>query len=320
MPAFTYAGPQTHAQTKAVIGLAHTFALEQTRQAMVDSLDPRTIGLLSLRGDVAGSRSEVIRVTDVDGIGFALPMQAMGSEVDTVAPAPITLGYEEVTVGMYGLAMGQSFKQQALNGDPELTLERLLATLPQSWLRTVRQLMCAVGAGFSQVAGSTSTALSFDDYLDLLGLYRTTAGAGRPITVLDGVQMDQLVRSARNEPGMQSGGVADAGRVMGVAGRSLLNWLDLGGDIHLSDDVVQSGGARQGFSTSEGGIGWGRANTAPITAVPAESMYMPEFGLILTPTFAKNNSRVSQWDATAFLGVAAGSARVYKQARLVSVI
>jgi hypothetical protein len=87
----------------------------------------------------------------------------------------------------------------------------------------------------------------------------------------------------------------------------------------LTDSIVQSGGARQGFAFPPGGIGWAVANTLPIRpANPTNAVYIPAFGLFIEELSEGSAQTIRQYRATSFFGTALGSERVYTLRRFIS--
>ncbi len=214
-----------------------------------------------------------------------------------------------------------------LSREPAISLDRLKAMVPDSWLRTYRDRVAVAGSGITTAVGSAATTLSVDDHLDLATAYRTTLGGRIPTAMVDPQQFDELARSYRSEPaftnsagefaailGLQAGG-PDAATVRQVHP----NFAGMGVDLALTDSVVQSGGAYQGFAFSPGGIGWAVANTSPIR--PSNAMgavYVPQFGLFIEELADKGGQTVRQYRATTFFGVALASERTHVLRRFIS--
>lgn len=321
MPTTTINAPLTHTQV-ATAGLSYDHVLEMAEfaLAMQDALDPVQTGLIGLRGDVAGSMSDTIRVGDVDDIGLSRRFTALASETDAIAPSVLTLGYSEVTVGLYGLAHEESYQGQVLGTNRGVSLTRLMAEVPNSARATLRYLMCVAGATISATVGSDSTTLSVDDALDLATQIRSTPGASnRPVRVTTHpLAVDHLLRSARTEPAFQNS-AADFGQLLGITpGQLRRNLLGLGMDWYDTEDVVQSGGGYQGFAVGEGGMGWARAGTAAIRpSGTGRAEYMPEFGLFMEE-IARGANGVAAYNARLWVGVALGSSNVHFQCRVKS--
>jgi hypothetical protein len=327
MPAATILAPYQQNAMQGSIGLPYFFGAIQIMLEIQDALDVAGLGVVPLLGDAAGRGSDTIRVTDLGQVGWTLPMQALFGETDTVAPSSIILGYEQVTVGMFGLSQASTYTAEIQGREDAVKLDSLKARVPQSWGRTFRDNVCLVGSGFTNFVGSAATTLSVDDHLDLLTEYRTVLGSTKPLAMVDGVQFDQLVRSYRNEPAFQNSSEAFA-RMLGLsvdASQMLMqrhpNVGGLGIDFALTDSIVQSGGARQGFAFPAGGIGWGVNSTAGLkTANPQGTILVPALGLCIEELTGGTAQTTRQYRATAWMGFTEGSPRVFINRRFISAI
>jgi len=204
MPTVQVNPPFQFTDVQGTLGHSYLFAQEEILLELQDRLNVLGLGVVSLRGDVMGSGTDTLRITDYGNVGYSLPFTALASETDTVAPSPIDIGFETVTVGEFGLSQSETYKEQVLNREPAISLDRLKAMVPQSWMRTFRDQITTTGSGITTAVGSAATTLSVDDHLDLLTAYRTTLGSRIPTAFLDPTPMDQLVRSYRNEPAFQN--------------------------------------------------------------------------------------------------------------------
>lgn len=326
MATASVSAPFGHAQVYgAGLGFDYIFAAQEMEIELQDMLDVHGMGVIALRGDLAGTGTDTIRVEDYGNIGWSLPMTAMANETDTVTPSPIDLGYESVTVGQFGLSHKETYKGQVLGRQSAVKLDRLKTMVPQSWLATFRARVTLAGSGITTAVGSASTTLSVDDWFDLSTAYKTNLGNRRPGTMLDPQQFDELARSFRTEPAFTNSASELAG-IMGLmtgdGGRIAQthpNFAGMGLDISLTDDVVQSGGAYQGFAFPSGGIGWAVANTSPITpANPVNAIYLPNMGLFIEELTDGSGQTIRGYRATAFFGVALGSTRVNTLRRVIS--
>ena len=320
--------PTSHAQTFGTLGFAYVFAQVAMLLELQDKLDVHGMGVVPLRGDLAGTGSDTIRVTDYGNVGWSLPMEALGSETDTVAPSPVDIGYETITIGQFGLSQSETYKQQILNREPAISLDRLKMQVPNSWLLTFRNRVALAGSGIAVAVGSATTTLSVDDHLDLATAYKTNMGNATPSSMIDGTQFDQLSRSYRSEPaftnsaaefaailGLKTGGPSGSDTVAQMHA----NYAGMGINLAITDSVVQSGGARQGFAFPPGGIGWAVANTSPIRPANTNgAIYLPEFGLFIEELTEGGRQTIRTYRATAFFGVELGSTRVYTLRRFIS--
>lgn len=320
MSTTTINAPVSWGQTQSILGQSYIFAAERIRLAMMDEFDPRQLGVIRMVGDLAGSGSDVVRVTHVDDIGFAERMTALAAENSTVAPSAMGLGYTTVTIGGYGMRREETWKNQILSAPGRgVTLEELQSFVPGTYLSTLRYLVATAGAGISASLGTTGTDLDLDTYLSLVASFREQIGSqryGRPVGWLDPHQISQIADSFRSEPAYASLAM-DFKEIQALGPSQVLqNFAGLGIDLAYTNDIVQSGGAYQGFVITPGAVGMVRASTAAVTP-SGPAMYIPEFGLILVKT-GEDESRTAAWEATAYMGVALGDTSVFHQTRLIS--
>ena len=302
------------------VGFAYTFAQIAIQRRLEDALNVQAAGLVRLVGDAAGSGSDVIRVTNIGGIGYNLAMSALASETAAITPSPFDLGYSTVTIADYGLAFEESYKAQILGREPAAMLDALVQTMPESFLRTLRDLTATTIAGFSTSVGSSGAALDMDHLLDLLAAFRENPGAGQPVVMLHPKQVSDLVDSIRSETTL-SLSVSEFGGVQGLQGgaQTIRNFAGLGIDINMSTSITESGGDKIGGGYSAGGIGYAVGSTAGVRARGIDAIRIPEFGTIVTfPSSSSTNGKETA-EARSFLGVAAGSSDVFVQRKVISV-
>jgi hypothetical protein len=319
--------PISHAQVFGTLGFSYVFAEQEILLELQDRLDIMGLGVVSLRGDLAGSGSDTVRVTDYGDIGFSLPFTALASETDTVAPSPLNIGYETVTIGTFGLSHSETYTQQVLSREPAISLDRLKARVPESWARTFRDRVALTGSGITTAVGAAGTTLSVDDHLDLATAYKVNLGNARPVAMIDGTQFDQLSRSYRTEPAFTNT-AGDFAALLGIpAGQGSVaaqlkpNFAGMGIDLAITDSIVQSGGARQGFAFPPGGIGWAVANTSPIRPANQNgAVYIPAVGLFIEELTEGGVQTKRAYRATTFFGTALGSERVFTLRRFISII
>lgn len=314
----TIAPPISFAQTNPDLGLDYVFAQGRILMELQDKLDPNAMGSVALVGDLVGTGSDTLRITEMGNVGWSTRMTALASEDSTITASSITTAYTTVTIGQYGVAHEQTFQEQILGREQGVSLDALEQMVPQTWMATLRYLICVEGATFSTIIGSATAALSVDDWIDLSEAANETLGAMAPIATLAPQQVSQLRASFRSEPAFQNS-VADFSSMQRVGNVQLHpNFAGMGIDVTVTDDVVQSGGAYLGFASSPGGIGWARASTSPIKTV-GPSMYIPDYGLIVTRVNTDANGK-GRYEARAWIGVDSGSSNVFLQRRIRSVV
>ena len=301
------------------VGFAYTFAQIAIQRRLEDALNVQAAGLVRLGGDAAGSGSDVIRVTNIGGIGYNLAMSALASETAAITPSPFDLGYSTVTIADYGLAFEESYKAQILGREPAAMLDALVQTMPESFLRTLRDLTATTVAGFSTVIGSSGTALTMDNALDLLAAFRENPGSGQPVVMLHPKQVSDLVDSIRSETTL-SLSVSEFGGLQGLQGgaQTIRNFAGLGFDISMSTSITDDSTDFFGGAYSAGGVGYAVGSTAGVRARGIDAIRIPEFGTIVTfPSSSSTNGKETA-EARSFLGVAAGSSDVFVQRKVIS--
>jgi hypothetical protein len=317
----TINAPISFGETQADLGLDFVFGAERIRIELQDKLELANLGIIPLVGDLAGSGSDTVRVTHAGSVGFSRRMTAMGSETDTIVASTITTGYSEVAIGMQGVAHEETYQQQILSREPGLSLEEIIAQFPATWLATHRYLVCVEGATFGTIVGSATLPLSVDDWIDLVTAHNETLGAtGNPSAILSPQQVTQLKASLRTEPAFQNM-AADFTAMQRIDAMQIKpNFADMGIDVAVTDDVVQSGGAYLGFSMTPGGIGWARASTTSIRPhVTGVGMYLPDFGAFIE-RIAKGEQGKARYEGRAWIGVNSGSSDLFVQRRVRSVV
>ena len=313
------APPTSHGATESYLGLSYVFAAKEIDIAMCDELDVMGLGLARLVGDFAGAGTDTMRVDFVDGVGFDLPMAAIATETDSIVPSSPTFGYSEVSLAQYGLAFADTYKLQLLSRQPAMLVDYLISTLPQSWVATMRSLVCTAGSTFASGVGAATTALSIDDLLDLNAARRLVSGARIPIVVLHGHQVNQAVESARQEPAYQSSVAQFLANSAMVEDHVHPNWLGLGFTMACTNSVVNSGGGYVGFASAPGGIGWAGADPSRIKPAGLNPIKVPQYGLLIEDIPDQAGQSIRQTNARAFLGVAIGDPLVFFQRKLTSI-
>ncbi len=320
----TINAPFSHSEIKSDLGYTYVHAEGDLELGFMDSLDMIGLGIVRLKGDVAGTGSDVLRIGFVDGIGYDQTMDALASETDAPTAKTATTGYSSVTVAPYGLAYEETYFQQILGLDKVqrvMSLRSLVQVVPQNYAATVRSLSCTVGAAFGTDVGSKSSAGSVSDLLDLVAAATQTLGIGAPVyATINPVQLTQYRSSAENHPAYQNS-MSDFAEVQAlrVGLQTYRNLLGLGIDFAITDDVGNSGGGYDGFCHQAGGIGYAVGNTANVElANPMGAIVLPERGVIIERRVGAQNQQTAGFNALGYLGVAAASSSTHFQRGLVS--
>jgi hypothetical protein len=315
----TQAAPFAHGNFESDLGFSYVFAAQDILLELHDAMDLMALGIVPLVGDFAGSGTDTIRVSHMGGMGWELEMAALASETDTISPSSITTGYATVALGMYGLGHQETYKQQILSREPKVLLDAIKAQVPKSYLATWRSVYCTAGAGFSTAIGSASAYNSVDDLLDFIAVFRENPGSGRPKIVAHTVQGSKLLESARNEPAFQAAAATfQVQQGMSDSMQMLPNFLGLGVDFALTNEVGQAASAYQGFGHSVGGVGWAVASTGSLkVANPQGAILVPELGIVIEEQTDGSRQSIRGYEARAFFGIAAGSSDVFVQRRFI---
>jgi hypothetical protein len=307
MPAIT--APVTHAATYGTTGHAAVFAQAGIQRKLVEMINALGLGIVTLYGDLMGQGSDTLKITNVDGIGFAEGMTTMAGETDEVAPTGFTLDADTMSIARHALAKEMSYQYQMANAGRReaVSWDQLIAALPESWLRTLISKICTTGATITDASGTTNTVWDLDAELALLTAFQTTEGAmdAPIITVRHPIQYSQLRDSLRDEGALQNAG--DFERLQGVGnvgvgrpGGDLNGFLGL--NNFSSHRVSQSGVDRIGFAYNAGKLGWCVSSTNPIVpANPAGVIYVPQFGLIIEHN-GSSGQAITRADANAWFG------------------
>jgi hypothetical protein len=315
----TQAAPFSHANFESDLGYSYVFAAEEIREVLTDRMNSMALGVAPLVGDFAGSGTDTLRITHMGGVGWNLEMTALASETDTITPSTLTTGYSSVALGFYGAGHEETYKQQLLSREPKVLLDALKAKVPETFLSTWRSVYCTTGATISTAIGSASYYNSIDDLLDFVAAYRENPGSGRPKITANTVQGTKLLESARNEPAFQAAAAEfQKQQAMSDSMQSLPNFLGLGVDFALTNEVGQSGSAYQGFGHSLGGIGWAVCSTGALkTANPQGTILIPEFGIVIEEKTDGSGQTIRGYEARAAFGMALGDTSVFLLRRFI---
>lgn len=315
----TQAAPFSHSGFEGDLGYSYVFAEQEIREVLTDKMNLMELGIVPLVGDFAGTGTDTLRITHMGGVGWNLEAAALASETDTITPSTLTTGYSEVALGFYGLGHDETYKHQLLSREPAVMLDQLKARVPQSYLATWRAVYVATGATISTAVGSASFYNSIDDYLDFIAAYRENPGSGRPKVTAHTVQGSKLLESARNEPAFQAAAAEfTAQQAMSDSMQMLPNFLKLGVDFALTNEVGQAASAYQGFGHSMGGIGWAVCSTAALkTANPNGTLLTPDFGIVVEEVTEGTRQTIRGYEARFMFGMALGDTSVFLLRRFI---
>lgn len=301
----TVTSPLTHAQFDGgAIQFRQAFGL--LRQAILMRLQERAslrqAGALLPLGDLAGSGSDTVRTRYYNGIGWGATMSSV-SETATPSRASITAEVEDVQVGRFHIGFSQTYQDVILRSPGELDLmaiaDELLNTWEATWMALVASTITAAAADY----GTSGADMTFDDFLDVIGYYRTLDGFDGPLFgMLHGQQLHDLSNSMRAEPGFQMPEVlTNAFQVRGAG----FQFDMMGASIYQSNRVTSSGGNRHGAFFGNGAMAWAVAGTgalAPHVEDGSRTQLVPELGLIVERDNSANGAALTL-DANAWLGM-----------------
>jgi len=314
--------PISHAQMESQLGYSYVFAQQAILRQLQDTLNMMDLGVVSLVGDFTGTGTDTLRITNWGDVGFSRVFTDLANETDTITPSPIDVGYSTITVGMGGLAHSETYQDQLLGLTGRgVDLDTIKALVPNSWLATFRSKVCVVGSNFATAVGAATTTLSVDDWLDLVSAFELALGSTAPTVSMDPQQRKELKESFRDEPAFQSAldGWNDMARYDGMQIKQ--NFAGSGLTVAVTDDIVQAGGAYQGFAHSAGGIGWARASTGSLkVANPTGAMMIPEYGIVIEDVPGTGAQGQRKYEARTWTGFAAGSTDVFTLRRLISIV
>lgn len=311
--------PATQAQTVSDWGYSAAFLQPVLLQELAERLNPVVAGLLPKVGDVAGSGSNTLRRRQVGGIGYSTYMAAMATEVAAGSASGFTSTYSDITIGRYHLAYEEA-AQRAIVQQDGLTIEALASATVDSYLRTLRRLMCSSATGISTAKGTSGAALDTDDWFALVAAFEETEGyEGQAIAILHPEQLTDLRTSLRSYTGFQFPEPTEGQQALGSAMGLGMGGSLLGIQIFKSVDVNSSGGDHVGFAFAPGVFGFATGDTSRVPVpMGAEPVALPEWGLLLTKSFA-GATTVNRVDANAFVGVGRVNAAVLPQFRVLSI-
>ena len=315
----TQTAPFLHSAFEGDLGYSYIFAAQEIQEVLTDRMDLMQLGVVPLVGDFAGTGTDPLRITHMGGVGWNLEAAALSSETDTITPSSLTTGYSSVALGFYGLGHDETYKHQLLSREPAVMLDQLKARVPQSFLATWRSVYVATGATISTAVGSASAYNSVDDLLDFIAAYRENPGSGRPKVTAHTVQGTKLLESARNEPAFQAAAATmQSQQAMGDSMQMLPNFLGLGVDFALTNEVGQSASAYQGFGHAMGGIGWAVCSTAALkTSNPAGTILIPDYGIVVEEVSDGTRQTIRGYEARFAFGMALGDTSVHLLRRFI---
>lgn len=309
----TITAPVSHTGTYGTLGEAYSYLGSAVDFELSEMLDTQAAGLVVPAGDVAGSGSTTIRKRIVGGVGSARRMTAMSTETELITPSGFTTGYDDLAIGRYGLADEETFTRAITANDPVL-LDAIAGGYAESYVSTVRYLMCVLGATFATDLGPGGSAADLTDLAALIAGFEETEGASGVINFVIHPNVLTDFRAAwSNYTGAPPPAPADGvQRFLGSDGMQYVgDWW--GARVFKCFDVTISGGQKKNFAFMTGAIGIGVGSTARVPVMAGNLVTrVPERGLIITGSTvgeAATNKRA----ANAYFGLGKRAATVAPQ-------
>lgn len=321
--ATTVLAPSSFAQAQADLGHAYVFAAQGMREEITEKLNVLDMGLVDAVGEFTASGSDILRLTRYGGLGFAERMTAMASETDPIVATGHTTAFDTLAVARYGLAKEETLQSMVLNRTDTVDLALMQSKVPESFLATVRYLLCVAGAAVSSSVGTSGAAWTYDDELELRAAFMETEGFDTLSQLVYSVrhpeQFTDLANSLRSEPAFQGSDLLR--QLLGLA-RSPGGAIDvLGIRSFGSFDVQNSGGDHQGFAYVGGAFVWGAPNTAGLASRVSDAgdnLVVPEIGTIIRRSGA-GDTGTERFDVNSWFGVDSVDPALFPQFLLQSV-
>lgn len=307
----TLASPQTAADVNAVLGRSFDYFDAMVLERLVEKFDLLTTGAVVELGDMSGRGTDTARIPNATGYGWATRMSSMAGETSAITASALTAAYDSISIARKGLAFEDTFQRAILARD-NLNLEFLANSVADSWLATLRYMLCVQGATFTTNAFDDTATTDVDDAINLRNLYENTDGfvVGGVSNFLHPIQMKFLRASIRSESAFK---FPDAfAQTQGLQSQSGYkgNFLDMkwftSKDVVLNTDYY-------GFSCVDGALGYAVASTAALAPTIGPSDFLlPRFGLSIHRKI-NGQQAMERIDANAWLGVTSLSATVAPQ-------
>ena len=321
--AATIIAPSTFAQNQGDLGYSYVFAALDILEQITEKLDVLDAGLLTALGEFTQTGSDTIRITRFTGLGHAERMTAMASETDPIVATGFSTAFDTLTVARYGLAKEESMGAMLFGRNQSVTLQDMQAMAPDSFLATVRYLLAVAGSGISSTIGTSGSAWSYDDELEIRSSYSETEGfdqlAQQVYSVRHPEQFTDLAHALRNEPAFQGSELLR--QLLGLQ-RGENGAIDvIGLRSFQSHDVQASGGDHLGFTYVGGAAVIGSPSTAvlaPRLSSDKVHIVIDELGTVMTRS-GDGSTTVERFDMNSWVGVGFLDPTLFPQYRIRSV-
>lgn len=252
------ANARTNEELSALYGLL----LREDSDAILNVLQAAYVG------DIAGSPSNVIQVTDYDDAaynGFA-----SRTEIQAISPTDPAPAKTDVTVARYGFARRPSdlVKMTDSHGvlNPALLAQDFLIGANQKLVELVAGLM----SGFTATSGSASAVAQVADFFDACSTLRQNNANGQLVALLHPKQWGEITKELATDSGgaLQLAPSTQANIISRGSGfQGTLN----GVAVYTSTRVTNSGGGHQGgiFDAARA-MAW--ADATPVVEMPERQL------------------------------------------------
>lgn len=309
----TFSAPFSQAGTVGTWGKTFEFIGDALIQELAEAWDISEAGILVPVGTVNGTGTLTLRQRYHGGIGPALTMAAMASETEAITPSSMTGNVWDTVVARYGLGFDETFQRRIVQSDG-VTLDQLAASIAQSWISTVRSLVCTSGASISSSAVDSSAALDLDDWALVVAAFTETEGAnGDAVAVLHPEQVTDLRAALRDEPGVYNDGQTWQGTQAIMPGMGLALPSVWGIPVYQCFDVTTGSSKHNGFVTGRGCFGLAVGDPSVLMLPEAlDPQVIAAYGLLIA---REVNARQALQGVTAnaWLGIGRAPATVVPQ-------
>lgn len=307
----TFNPPTTFADTYGTLGHAYSYLDSLVLERLAEKLDITAGNLVVFIGDLSGSGSDTARIRNATGFGWARRFSSMATETSAITASSWEAAYDSISIGRKGLAFEETWQRAILSNDG-IGLMRLADSIADSWLATLRYLICVQGATFATNAADDTATFDVDDAINLRNLYENTTGfvEGGVINMMHPKQFQHLKASMRTSDAFKYSPDAFNAQQQ-IQSSAGFRGAFLGMNWYASTDVVLNTDY-YGFSYVAGALGYAVASTARLAEVAPGALLVPTAGLAIKIT-DNDNQATSRVTGNAWLGVTSLSATVAPQ-------
>jgi hypothetical protein len=300
----TINSPTTHGQTESITGQSYQFLEPGIRQELAENFDP--VAAMFVRGptiDFARTGTDTSRMDRFGGVGWAKEMDSVSGETDPGSLSSWTAAYDSITIGRQHLAYSESFQYAATNARAP-SIEDVPAWVAASYLKTLRNSICTLGATFTTNVADANSTCDVDDIIALVNAASATDGFTGEIDLMHkNRQIGYLRSSIRSETALKfPEPFAAFMKPIGAAG---LQFVFAGVRVWSSNDVDTASGDDFGFWWTPDTFVRAILSTGNLGDISdANPIYLPEYGLIGTRS-TSGVTTVKRHDFNCWSGIAA---------------